>query len=159
VTADRPDPADARRTESPEATERLGESLAPHLATGDLVALHGPLGAGKTRFVAGLARGLGARGRVRSPSFTLLHEYPGRVPLFHADLYRLEPREVEGLGLEEALDQGALVVEWAERLPAADLRDALSLTFELVAETARRVTASGSGARGGALLAAWRTLA
>ena len=103
---------------SPDETERLGESLSPLLAAGDVVALMGPLGAGKTRFVAGLARGLGYAARVRSPTFTLLHEYSGPLPLFHSDLYRLETRDVSGLGLEEALDRGPLVVEWAERLPS-----------------------------------------
>jgi len=147
-----------RLTDSPEATERLGEGLARHLAIGDLLLLGGPLGAGKTRFVAGLARGLGGRGRVRSPSFTLLHEYAGRVPLFHADLYRLETREVAGLGLEESLEQGVLVVEWGERLPDSDRRDALAIAFEIVADRERRLTATGLGARGRELLAAWRTL-
>ena len=150
--------AEARLTDSPEATERLGEAFATHLAAGDLVVLSGPLGAGKTRFVAGLARGLGAAGRVRSPSFTLLHEYAGRLPLFHADLYRLETREVSGLGLDEALERGALVVEWGERLPEPDRADALVLTFELASERERRITAGSAGPRGAALLAAWRGL-
>ncbi len=150
--------ADPRLTASPEATERLGEALSPQLATGDLLLLDGPLGAGKTRFVAGLARGLGARGRVRSPSFTLLHEYSGRVPLFHADLYRLETREVAGLGLEESLEQGALVVEWGERLPESDRRDALVIGFEIVSDRERRLVATGVGPRGRELLAFWRTL-
>lgn len=148
----------SRRSDSVEATERLGERLAPHLEPGDLVALVGPLGAGKTRLVAGLARGLGARGRVRSPSFTLLHQYTGRVPLFHADLYRLETREVEGLGLEEALERGPLVVEWGDRLPAADLADALRLEFEVTGPESRAIAASASGPRGRALLAAWEAL-
>ena len=149
-----------RRTDSAEATERLGEAFAPHLAAGDVVVLTGPLGAGKTRFVAGLARGLGAKGRVRSPSFTLLHEYAGALPLFHADLYRLATaRDVEGLGLDEALERGALVVEWGERLPAASLADALTITFAIEGEHARSLAANATGPRGAELLAAWRTLA
>jgi tRNA threonylcarbamoyladenosine biosynthesis protein TsaE len=147
-----------RRTQSPEATEALGRALAPALRTGDLIALHGPLGSGKTRFVAGLALGLDARARVRSPSFTLLHEYRGRLPLFHADLYRLEPRDVPGLGLEEALEQGPLAVEWGERLPPAMLADALAIRFELVSENERALHASGRGPRGLELLEAWRRL-
>jgi len=141
---------------SAEETERLGASLAPHLAAGDLVALSGPLGAGKTRFVAGLARGLGYAARVRSPTFTLLHEYPGALPLFHADLYRLEARDVPGLGLDEALERGPLVVEWAERLPASYLGDALFVELEVASETTRRLTVSAAGTRGSALLDAWR---
>lgn len=148
-----------RRTHSPEATERLGEAFAPHLAAGDLVVLTGPLGAGKTRLVAGLARGLGAKGRVRSPSFTLLHEYAGALPLFHADLYRLETREVDALGLDEALERGALVVEWGERLPAASLADALTITFTIEGEHDRSFVANATGPRGAELLAAWRALA
>ena len=147
-----------RLTDSPEATERLGEAFAPHLAPGDLLVLTGPLGAGKTRLVAGLARGLGARGRVRSPSFTLLHEYAGTLPLFHADLYRLETREVDGLGLDEALERGALVVEWGERLPESFRADALTVTLAIESEHGRSLGASGSGPRGAELLAAWRAL-
>ncbi len=142
-------------SDSPEATERVGESLAPLLAAGDVVALSGPLGAGKTRFVAGLARGLGYAARVRSPTFTLLHEYDGPLPLFHADLYRLETRDTGALGLEEALERGALVVEWAERLPSPLLRDALFVEIEIASGTGRRLVATASGARGQALLDAW----
>ena len=148
-----------RRTDSPEATERLGEAFAPHLAAGDLLVLTGPLGAGKTRLVAGLARGLGAKGRVRSPSFTLLHEYAGTLPLFHADLYRLETREVDALGLDEALERGALVVEWGERLPAGTLADALTITFAIEGEHERSLVANATGPRGAELLAAWRAVA
>src|SRR5439155_5091933 len=117
------DPADADADTAPEVsavrlesrseaeTERFAETLAALLGPGDVIALEGALGAGKTRFVAGLARGIAARARVRSPTFTLVHEYPGgRVTLVHADLYRLETAEVGGLGLEEALDRAALVV-------------------------------------------------
>jgi tRNA threonylcarbamoyladenosine biosynthesis protein TsaE len=141
---------------SPEQTERLGESLSPLLAAGDVVALVGPLGAGKTRFAAGVARGLGYAARVRSPTFTLLHEYPGPLPLFHADLYRLETRDVSGLGLEEALERGPLLVEWAERLPAELLGDALRVEFEAASEAERRLTVTATGTRGQVLFDAWR---
>jgi tRNA threonylcarbamoyladenosine biosynthesis protein TsaE len=150
--------AEARRTSSAEETERLGEALARSLEIGDRLVLLGPLGSGKTRFVAGLARGLSAGARVRSPSFTLLHEYHGRLPLFHADLYRLESRDVAGLGLEEALERGVLVVEWGDRLPASFREDALTLEFELISDRERRMSARGDGPRGRALLAAWRSL-
>ena len=122
---------DVRETASPEETERLGETLAGSLAAGDVLLLLGPLGAGKTCLVAGLARGLGCQGRVRSPSFTLVNEYSGRVPLFHLDLYRLEGPEAEDLGLEERLERGVLAVEWGERLPAHLREQALSLRFEI----------------------------
>jgi len=92
---------DRRVTDSEAATEALGAAFAAGLEAGDVIVLTGPLGAGKTRFVAGMARGLEARSRVRSPSFTLINEYRGDRLLLHLDLYRLEPREAEGLGLEE----------------------------------------------------------
>jgi tRNA threonylcarbamoyladenosine biosynthesis protein TsaE len=145
-----------RRSGSPEETERLGEALAPALQAGDVVTLHGPLGAGKTCFVTGLARGLGVRGRVRSPSFGLIHELHGRILLAHVDLYRLSEREAEGLGLEELGDRAALVVEWGERLPAPLRESELAITFRVLGEQARELTARARGSRGEALLHAWR---
>jgi tRNA threonylcarbamoyl adenosine modification protein YjeE len=148
----------AHRTTSPEETERLGEALAPSLREGDVVALRGPLGAGKTRFVVGLARGLAPGARVRSPTFTLVNEYPGRITLAHLDLYRLEPGDVEALGLDDVLEGGAVVVEWGEKLPAARRADALVLDFAIVSERERAIVAEAAGARGAALLAAWRAI-
>lgn len=145
-----------RRTASVEETERLGEALATALGAGDVIALRGPLGAGKTRFVAGLARGLAAAARVRSPTFTLVNEYPGRIQLVHLDLYRVEPGDVEGLGMDDYLEDGALVVEWGEKLPAARRADALMLEFAIVSEGERSISAEAAGARGAELLAAWR---
>ena len=150
---------DLRATASPEATERLGEALAGSLAAGDVLLLVGPLGAGKTCLVAGLARGLGCPGRVRSPSFTLVNEYEGRLPLFHLDLYRLQGPEAEALGLEERLERGVLAVEWGERLPRHLCQQALALRFEIASATERRIHASGAGARGRQLLDGFRTAA
>jgi len=144
------------RTASPEETERLGESLAPLLEPGDVVALEGPLGAGKTRFVAGLARGLDVKARVRSPSFTLINEYHGRLTLAHLDLYRLEPADAERLGLEEELERGALVVEWGDKLPRALREEALAIRFEVLDESQRAIEARAGRGRGAVLLAAWR---
>lgn len=149
----------ARRTASAGETERLGEALAPALRPGDVVALSGPLGAGKTRFVAGLARGLAAAARVRSPTFTLVNEYAGRIPLVHVDLYRVEPGDVDGLGLDDQLERGALAVEWGERLPAAQGDDALLLEFTIVCDDERTITARAAGGRGVELLAAFAALA
>jgi tRNA threonylcarbamoyladenosine biosynthesis protein TsaE len=147
-----------RVTSSAEETERLGEWLAAGLVAGDVLVLSGPLGSGKTRLVAGLARGLGIRSRVRSPSFTLLNEYRGSLVLHHLDLYRLEAPDVDGLGLEELVDEGVLAVEWGERLPAWLREEALALSFEVRSEHGRAIGASPAGARGAALLAFWRSL-
>ena len=106
-------------TRSQEDTERLAEALAARLRAGDVLLLSGPLGAGKTAFVRGLARGLGIDAdEVSSPTFTLLHEYGGgRLRLFHADLYRLGHGGAADLGLEEAgVQDGVLAVEWPDRL-------------------------------------------
>jgi tRNA threonylcarbamoyladenosine biosynthesis protein TsaE len=104
-------------TDTEEETSAAGEGLAARIRPGDIVLLFGDLGAGKTAFVRGLARGLGASpDDVSSPTFTLVQEYHGRVTLHHVDLYRLKPIEVDDLGLDE-LTSGPVVVavEWAER--------------------------------------------
>jgi tRNA threonylcarbamoyladenosine biosynthesis protein TsaE len=152
------DRAETRETHSAEGTERLGEALARALAVGDIVGLRGPLGSGKTRLAAGLARGLGVTSRVRSPSFTLVNEYAGRLRLLHLDLYRLEERGVDGLGIDELLARGVVVVEWAERLPHAWLAEALEIVIEPDAGTRRRLSARAGAGRGLELLAAWRAL-
>lgn len=101
---------------SPEETRILGASLGPVLLPGDVISLSGDLGAGKTVLVQGLAASLGVRGRVTSPSFTIVHEYKARYPILHIDVYRLNSfQEVIDLGFEELLDPGAvMVVEWGE---------------------------------------------
>ena len=98
-------------------TSSAGERFSRQLQAGDVVLLHGDLGAGKTAFVRGMARGLGASpDEVTSPTFTLMQEYRGRLTLVHVDLYRLSPEEVSGLGVEESTDDPAVIaVEWAER--------------------------------------------
>jgi len=103
---------------SPQETFELGRQLAATLRRGDVLALAGDLGAGKTQFTKGLAAGLGVEADVTSPTFTLIHEYPGgRLPLFHIDLYRLEDEdEVLGIGIDEYLDgDGVTVIEWADK--------------------------------------------
>lgn len=145
-----------RHSSSPQETERLGELLAEPLQAGDVIALEGPLGTGKTCFVRGLARGLSCRARVRSPSFTLVNEYRGEIVLLHLDLYRIEPAEAEGLGLEEYAERGALVVEWGEKLPSAWRERALVIELERTAETERRMTATAREPRALEVLEAWR---
>lgn len=103
-------------TRSPEETRILGAALAPALVPGDVVSLSGDLGAGKTVFVQGVAGALGVHDRVTSPSFTIVHEYEGRYPIVHIDVYRLDSfQEVLDLGFEELFDPaGILLVEWGE---------------------------------------------
>ena len=107
----------SRETSAPADTEAAGEELGRRLRAGDLVLLKGELGAGKTTFVRGMARGSGSAAAVASPTFQLVRIYPGRLQLAHVDLYRLEKGdELRDLGLEELLDAGAAVVEWGERI-------------------------------------------
>jgi tRNA threonylcarbamoyladenosine biosynthesis protein TsaE len=104
-------------TASPAETERAGMLLGERLKPGDIVLLTGELGAGKTTFVRGVAQGAGSTADVASPTFQLVRVYPGRVQLAHVDLYRVESSaELRDLGLEELADQGAVVVEWGDRL-------------------------------------------
>ena len=106
-----------------EATRKFGVALGRSLAAGTVILLQGDLGAGKTTLVQGIAEGLEIQDSVESPTFTLINEYvTGRIPLYHLDLYRLEPEEVEGLHLESywdglEIDLGIVAIEWAERLP------------------------------------------
>ena len=115
---------------SPEETRRLGMQLAEELRPGDVIMLEGPLGAGKSEFARGVAKGLGVRETVTSPSFTILNVYEsGRIPLYHFDWYRLESEEeLYELGLDEYLGgAGAALVEWPGRCP-----DALPGDFALI---------------------------
>jgi tRNA threonylcarbamoyladenosine biosynthesis protein TsaE len=137
--------------------QALGERLGRALQVGDVVALVGPLGAGKTTFVQGVARGVGVPSdrHVASPTFALVNEHPGRVPFVHADLYRVERvAELNELGLDDAFDRAAVAIEWLDRFPDAAPADRLELTLAIEADGARRVTARGTGPRGSALAAA-----
>ena len=105
----------------PEETERIGEELGRTLTAGRVVAYRGGLGMGKTAFTRGLARGLGCRGRVTSPTFTIVNEYNGDTPLFHFDMYRLGSEdELFDIGWEDYLTRGGVcAVEWSERVDGA----------------------------------------
>jgi len=129
-----------RVTRSAAETEALGAELAATLAPGDLLLLAGELGVGKTTFVRGLARGLGATATVQSPTFTLVRVYPGRVQLAHVDLYRLEKSaELADLGLDELLEAGVVAVEWGDRLAFRSER-VIRVGFEHRSETERVVS-------------------
>ena len=104
-------------TSSPAETEAAGEQFGRELRQGDLILLEGDLGAGKTTFVRGVVRGAGSSAHVASPTFQLVRVYSGPLQIAHVDLYRLEAgAELVDLGLEELLDQGAVLVEWGDRL-------------------------------------------
>ena len=137
-------------TNSPEETEALGEKLACVLRPGTVIAFLGDLGAGKTAFTRGLARGLGALEPVTSPTYTIVNDYlSGRLPLFHFDMYRLgSADELFDIGWEDYLERGGIcAVEWSENVEEA-LEDALVLTIEKTGDESRRITLEG-----GALLA------
>ena len=106
---------------SAEETERFGKALAQELRAGDVLAFTGSLGMGKTAFTRGLARGLGCRGRVTSPTFTIVNEYEGKTPLFHFDMYRLgSSDELFDIGWDDYLARGGVcAVEWSERVSDA----------------------------------------
>jgi tRNA threonylcarbamoyladenosine biosynthesis protein TsaE len=136
---------------SPAETEALGEKFGRHAHSGLVIALSGELGAGKTQFVKGLARGLEVSGRVHSPTFTLVNEYiGGRLTLYHLDLYRLETREqILSAGLEEYLrPAGVSVIEWAERIYEVRLAidDLKRVRIEIVSDTERKIIHDDIGA-------------
>jgi tRNA threonylcarbamoyladenosine biosynthesis protein TsaE len=128
-------------TRSEEETSIVGERLGHTLRAGDVVLLYGDLGAGKTAFVRGLAKGIGADpAEVSSPTFTLVQEYRGRLTLFHVDLNRLEEREVDDLGLEElVLGDGVVAIEWAERWRGRP-DDATDVRIEDAGDEKRRIS-------------------
>ena len=136
-------------THSPAETRALGAALARQLLPGDVLVLEGDLGAGKSEFTRGVARGLGVEGPVSSPSFTILNVYEeGRVPLYHFDWYRLSGAdELWDMGLDEYLGgDGVAVVEWPSRCPDAIPRDHLLVTIRPLDETTRDITLTPRGA-------------
>ena len=145
-------------TDSPssEQTRALGAALGGCVRPGDVLALRGPLGVGKTCLVQGIARGLGVDPNVpvTSPTFTLVGEYPGRVSLRHADFYRVDSyRRLEDAGFDDLLDgRGVVVVEWPERFPEALPEGRLLIEFEFVGESSRRLRCSARGSRAEQLL-------
>jgi tRNA threonylcarbamoyladenosine biosynthesis protein TsaE len=127
----------------PEETRRLAAGLAQCLQAGDVVALHGDLGAGKTEFVKGLVEGLGSAAQVTSPTFTLVHEYHGgRLPVYHFDFYRLDDAvELELIGYDDYLEEsGVTVIEWADRFPERVPDHARHIRFIARSEEVREVT-------------------
>ncbi len=129
-------------TTSAEETTALGERLGKMLSPGDVLALFGDLGAGKTTLTRGIALGLGLAADIHSPTFTLIHEHPGAVPLYHVDLYRLSSEEeIETLGLDEYIySDGVTIIEWADRMESLLPNDRLDITLRMVGDTERELT-------------------
>ncbi len=144
------------RSEGEEQTRRFGRALAALLRPGDLIRLVGPLGSGKTRLVQGVAEGLGVDpGAVCSPTFALVHTYRGRVPVLHADLYRIAgEEELEATGLFDLLDEAVVLVEWAERAPGLAGRRTLTVELADAGASRRRLCLSTEDAGLWARLAA-----
>ena len=132
-------------TNSPEETEQLGSSLAQYLQPGAVVAYRGDLGAGKTAFTRGMARGLGVSDPVTSPTYTIVNEYlEGRMPLFHFDMYRLASSDdLFDIGWEDYLERGGVcAVEWSENVEDA-MENAICVTIEKTGDQSRKITISG----------------
>jgi len=132
------------RLEGPEATEAFGRRLAAQLRRGDVVALFGELGAGKTTLARGILAGLGHGGDVASPTFPIVIPYETlAIPAWHVDLYRIEdPAELEQLAMEEALEDGVVIVEWPERMGNALWPQSLRLILRREGEGVRVLTAA-----------------
>ena len=132
-------------TNSPVETENVGEKLGSILPAGTVIAYRGDLGAGKTAFTRGLARGLGANEPVTSPTYTIVNEYlTGRMPLFHFDMYRLHSADdLFDIGWEDYLERGGVcAVEWSENVADA-LENPIIVTIEKLGEDTRRITVTG----------------
>lgn len=130
------------RTNSADETMALGQSLGAKLQPGDVVALFGDLGAGKTTLTKGIAKGMGLPDDVHSPTFTLIHEHLGELPLFHVDLYRLgSEAEVEGIGIEEYIyGLGVTIVEWADRMKSMLPDERLDIDIRRTGDETREFT-------------------
>ena len=141
-------------SENEDRTLALGRALGSEIRDGDVVLLHGEMGAGKTCMARGIAVGAECEVSARSPTFIILAEYPGRVRIFHCDLYRIAgAADVYDLALDETLDRGALVVEWPENAEGVLPDDALEVRIELDSEADNRaISMEGTGSKSRALL-------
>lgn len=132
-------------TNSPEQTENIGAALAQQLTPGTVIAYRGDLGAGKTAFTRGLAKGLGAGEPVTSPTYTIVNEYlSGQIPLFHFDMYRLRSADdLFDIGWDDYLERdGVCAVEWSENVEEA-MENPIIVTIEKLGDTDRRITITG----------------
>ncbi len=139
------------QTRSASETARIGKTIGSRLQPGNVVALVGELGAGKTQFIKGLAAGVGIENSayISSPSFTLIHEYPGKIPFYHIDLFRLGgTQEAEGLGLDDYFEgRGVTAIEWADRIPSLLPGELLFISMAYTDKNARSIEIIGKGKR------------
>jgi tRNA threonylcarbamoyladenosine biosynthesis protein TsaE len=139
------------RTKSASETIRIGKSIGSRLLPGDVVALTGELGAGKTQLIKGLAAGVGVGNPtyVSSPSFKLINEYPGKITFYHIDLFRLRgEKEAEELGLDDYFQsRGITAIEWADKIPSLLPEEILRIDIRYTGENSRNLEISGEGKR------------
>jgi tRNA threonylcarbamoyladenosine biosynthesis protein TsaE len=132
---------------SPEETIQFASRLGARLPAGSVVVLHGNLGSGKTVFVKGVAKGVGGKEMVTSPTFVFVNVYQGRIPVYHLDLYRIEsPDQADSVGYEEYFDSdGVTLIEWGERVKSFLPKKAVWIEFEVLGEKKRRIRVHGAG--------------
>lgn len=142
-------------SDSPAETRTIGQAIGAALAPGDVVCLNGDLGAGKTHLAQGIAAGAGATGPVTSPTFTLVNEYDGRLPLAHFDFYRLERAdELDDIGFDEYLDgTRAVIIEWADRFPACLPDGRVDIRIDIGGDERRILHLSGDATLNGRVAA------
>jgi len=133
---------------SPGETQQLGHTIGELARPGDIILLNGPLGAGKTCLAQGMAQGLGVRESTASPSYVLMREFAGKLPLYHMDFYRLEFKEIDELGLDDYLyGRGVCVIEWAEKGMALMPAEHLLIKLAYAGESERNIDIVPSGTR------------
>ena len=128
-------------THTESETERFGEKFGRTLEPGDVAAITGELGSGKTCLIRGICRGLGVKERVSSPTFILVHEYRGRVPVYHTDMYRIRKIEdLKELGISDITSgDGVVLIEWADRVPGIVPENAVSIHMSIIDENTRKL--------------------
>jgi len=144
-------------SQNEEETARFAHELAQKLSSGDVLALEGDLGAGKTAFTKGLAKGLGVTRMVNSPTFTIIKEYMGRLPLYHMDVYRISLEEADELGLDEYFyGTGVSLVEWSSIIPELLPEEHLHIQIETIGPEDRKITLDGYGEKYAAICRQFR---